>query len=429
MRLIERHIKPLIVEALSDTRAVCLLGARQVGKSTLVKEIASHEHPASYLTLDDEGTRRSALDDPTGFIAVISGPAVIDEIQRAPDLMLAIKVRLDTVNDRGQFLLTGSANVVTLPRIADALPGRVEYIRLWPFSQGELGGVRERFLDRLFAGEPPRVEGAEVGRQAYAERIGTGGFPDAQGRGVRGRSRFFASYVESILERGVGDVARVRDIADVSRLLSVVAARSATLMSARGMGAELGLSHKTVAAHTKILEDLFLVRRLRPWHTNLGSRQVKTPKLYVTDTGLLAHLVNANADRLARDAALAGPVFETFVAMELERQREWSECEPSLFHYRDGQQREVDIVLELRSGEVAGIEVKSTATVRPRDFAGLRYLRDRLGPRFKAGVVLYTGERTLPFGDRMTAVPLCGLWQRVSPSSAPYLSQAGHAMR
>jgi uncharacterized protein len=411
MPLIERHIEPLVVEALSDTRAVCLLGARQVGKSTLAKEIAGHGHPASYLTLDDDGTRRAALEDPTGFIAVISGPAVIDEIQRAPDLMLAIKVRLDTVNDRGQFLLTGSANVLTLPSIADALPGRVQYIRLWPFSQGELAGVREHFLDRLFAGEPPRVQGAQVGRHTYAERIATGGFPDAQGRSARSRSRFFGSYATSILERSVGDVARVRDPADLGRLLGVVAARSASLMSARGIGAELGLSHKTVAAHTKILEDLFLIRRLRPWHSNLGSRQIKTPKLHVTDTGLLAHLINADAKRLARDATLAGPVFETFAAMELDRQREWSECEPSLFHYRDGDRREVDIVLELRSGEIAGVEVKSAATVTSKDFAGLRHLRDRLGGRFKAGVVLYTGEHTLPFGDRLTAVPLCGLWQ------------------
>jgi uncharacterized protein len=408
--LIERHVKPHVVEALSDTRAVCLLGARQVGKSTLVKEIAGREHPASYLTLDDEGTRRSALEDPTGFIAAISGPAVIDEIQRAPELMLAIKVRLDTNNERGQFLLTGSANVTTLTTIADALPGRVEYIRLWPFSQGELAGVREDFLDRLFAGEPPRIEGAEVGRAAYAQRIARGGFPDAHDRSADGRSRYFASYTETILGRSVEDVARVRDTSAVARLLGVAAARSASLMNARGMSADLGMDHKTVTAHTKILEDLFLVRRLAPWHANLSSRQVKAPKLYVTDTGLLSHLLNVDADGLARDAQLAGSLFETFVAMELQRQCGWSRCEPSLYHYRDSQQREVDIVLELRSGEIAGVEVKSAATVRARDFAGLRHLRDKLGDRFKAGVILYTGERSLPFGDRLTAVPLQGLW-------------------
>ena len=378
--LIERHLRPTVVEALSEARAVCLLGARQVGKSTLAKEIATHERPAAYLTLDDEGTRRSALEDPTGFLAAISGPAIIDEVQRAPDLMLAIKARLDKSNDRGQFLLTGSANLITLPTIADALPGRIDYIRLWPFSQGELEGRRERFVDALFAGEPPLIEGAEVGLAAYAERIVAGGFPDAQERSAGGRSRFFGSYVSSILGRDVGDVARVRDTADVGRVLSVVAARSASLMSARGMGVDLGLDHKTITAHTKVLEDLFLIWKMNPWYTNIGSRQVKTPKLHVTDTGLLTHLLNVNTKRLVGDATLTGPIVETFVAMELVRQCAWSQHEPSLFHYRDNQQREVDIVLELRSGEVAGVEVKS-------------------------------GERTLPFGDRLAAVPLCGLWQ------------------
>jgi uncharacterized protein len=409
---IERHARPLVVEALGDTRAVCLLGARQVGKSTLAKQIAGREHPATYMTLDDDGTRRSALEDPTGFIAGIEGAAVIDEIQRAPDLMLAIKARLDLHNEPGQFLLTGSANILTLPTIADRLPGRVDYIRLWPFSQGELAGSRERFVDRLFDAEPPPIHAAEIGHRFYAERLVAGGFPGAHGRRPRVRERFFASYVASILGRNIEDVARIRGTDHLERLLSVIAARSATLMSARGVGADLALDHKTAAAHMRILEELFLTWRLNPWHANLGSRQIKTPKLYVTDTGLLCHLINADAARIAEDAALAGPVFETFVAMELVRQCDWAERATALFHYRDQQQREVDVVLERRDGAVAGVEVKTTATVRPKDFAGLRHLRDKLGDRFKAGVVLYTGARTLPFGDRLTAVPLCGLWQR-----------------
>jgi uncharacterized protein len=408
--LVERHMKPLVLEALAESRAVCILGARQVGKSTLARQIADSERPASYLTLDDEATRRAALEDPTGFVALISGPVVIDEIQRAPDLMLAIKMRLDTDDTRGQFLLTGSADVLALPSIADALPGRVEYLRLWPFSQGELAGVREGFLDRLFAGEPPHVENAELGRIPYAHNVAAGGFPDAQGRSERGRSRFFASYLATILERGLDGVARLRDRSDLSRLLNAAAIRSASLMSSRSMATDLGVTHKTVAAHIKVLENLFLVRRLQPWHVNLASRQAKTPKLHISDSGLLTHLLNASPQRLAHDARLAGPVFESSVAMELQRQREWSKHEPSLFHYRDGQGREVDIVLELRSGETVGVEVKTAATVHRGDFGGLRHLRDQLGERFRAGVVLYTGQRTLAFGDRLTAVPLCGLW-------------------
>jgi predicted AAA+ superfamily ATPase len=407
---VDRNIRSTVVEALREARAVCLLGARQSGKSTLARAIAEREHPAEYLTLDNDATRRSALEDPTGFIAGISGPVVIDEVQRAPDLMLAIKERLDTTNDRGQFLLAGSANILTLPSIADALPGRVDYVRMWPFSQGELNGRRESFLDRLLAGEAPHIQDADVGRGAYAPKIVAGGFPDAQERSGRGRGRFFTSYVSTLLGRDLPDIAKVRESSTVERLLRILAARSAGLLSARSIAGEVGVDHKTVASQTRILEELFLVWRLQPWHVNLGSRQVKTAKIHMIDTGLLTHLLNIDAAGIVASPTLAGPIFETFAAMELARQCDWAESPASLFHYRDKQQREVDIVLELGSGEVAGVEVKTAATVAAKDFAGLRYLRDKLGSRFKTGVVLYTGKRTLSFGDRLAAVPLCGLW-------------------
>lgn len=408
--LIDRHIRPTVVEALREARAVCLLGARQAGKSTLARAIAEHEHPAEYLTLDNDTIRRGAQADPTGFMARISGPAVIDEVQRAPDLMLAIKERLDSSDARGQFLLAGSANILTLPTIADALPGRVDYVRLWPLSQGEIAGRRESFIDRLLAGEAPEVRDAPVGIGAYAPQIVAGGFPDVRHRRPQGRARFFDSYIATILGRDLPDVAKVRDAAIVEPLLRLIAARSAHLVSARSVAGELGVDHKTVAAQTRILEDLFLLTRLPPWHVNLSSRQVKTPKIYTTDTGLLTHMLNVSAQRLAADTTLAGPIVETFAAMELARQRDWAQARPSLWHYRDKQQREVDIVLELGSGEIAGVEIKTAASVQAKDFAGLRHLRDRLGSRFQAGVVLYTGARTLSFGERLVAVPLCGLW-------------------
>jgi predicted AAA+ superfamily ATPase len=251
--MIERHIRPLVVEGLSYARAVCLLGPRQVGKSTLARQIASQDHPARYISLDEEGSRRAALDDPTEFLASIRGPAVIDEIQRAPELMLAIKIRLDTCNDRGQFLLTGSANVLTLSTVADNLPGRVDYMRLWPLSQNEIEGTRENFVDRLFENEPPRIVGAEVGRAAYAERVIAGGFPDALGRGEAARERFFSSYLPSILGRDVSDISRIHDVAQIGRLVNVLAARSGSLMSSRGMAGDLGIDHKTVVAYTKVL--------------------------------------------------------------------------------------------------------------------------------------------------------------------------------
>jgi uncharacterized protein len=409
---VARHVRGEVLEALGESRAVALLGARQVGKSTLARELAaSGAYPARLFDLDDDEVAAAARLDPRGFVAEISGPAIIDEVQRAPGLLLAIKQRLDTDQSRGQFLLTGSANLLTLPTVADALPGRVEYVNLWPFSQGELRGRRETFIERLFeGGGPPPVSGAPVGRGAVAGLIVTGGYPEPQGRGARGRARFFASYVSSLLSRDLGDVASVRDVGRIEQLLRVIAARSGALASFHGMASDLGIDAGTVRAHTEILESLFLVRRLRPWTANLGSRQVKTPKLYVVDSGLLASLLGAGERRFVEDGGVAGALLESFVAMELVRQSDWCEQPLSLFHYRDKQQREVDVVLERHSGEVVGVEVKAAATVDGRDLAGLRHLRDRLGERFKAGVVLYTGSEALPFGERLSVVPLSGLW-------------------
>jgi predicted AAA+ superfamily ATPase len=408
--LIKRQVRPLVLEALAESRAVALLGARQVGKSTLAHDLSENEYPARYISLDDEGVLRTAQVDPRGFIASITGPAVLDEIQRAPGLLLAIKERLDRDRTRGQFLLTGSANLLTLPTVADALPGRVEYVNLWPLSQGELCSVKERFVDTLFQGVFPAVTGAPVGHPAAVSMLTTGGYPELVGRSARGRSRFFSSYIASMIGRDIDDVANLRNVENVEHLLYLIAARSGALANFRSMGSDLGVDANTVNSHTKILEDLFLIRRLKPWRTNLGSRHIKTPKLYVVDSGLLAFLIGANERRIVEDGAVFGMMMESFVAMELLRQCDWAEELVSLFHYRDREQREVDVVMERHSGEVVGVEVKATATPSRKDFGGLRYLRDKLGTRFKAGVVLYTGSDTLPFGERLAAVPLSGLW-------------------
>lgn len=413
-RLFPRHIRGDVVEALSDSRAVAILGARQVGKSTLVAQIASEEHPARLISLDDDATAAAAQADPTGFIADIDGPVAIDEIQRAPGLLLAIKRRLDTDQSRGQFLLTGSANILSLPRVADALPGRVEYLTLWPLSHGEMRGVRERFIDELFAGRFPRLTEASVGRRALSPTLVSGGYPEAQGRSARGRTRFFSSYIASIIGRDLDDVANVRNVENIERLLFVIAARSGGLTSFHGIGNALQLDANTVRSHTKILEDLFLVRQLKPWHVNLGSRQIKSSKTYVVDSGMLAHLIGADEQRIVEDGAIAGTMLESFVAMELVRQADWADRPVQLFHYRDKQQREVDLVIERHGGEVIGIEVKASATPAAADFKGLRYLRDNLGSRFRMGVVLHTGADTLPFGDRLAAVPVSGLWTKAA---------------
>lgn len=408
--MIERRLRPLVVEALGDTRVVVVLGARQVGKSTLVQQIATVDRPAALLTLDDQATREAAIDDPTGFVAGLEPPVVIDEVQRASDLLLAIKMRVDQHQEAGQFLLTGSANILTAPRIADALTGRAEYLRLTPFSQGELLGAPETFALTLFDGRWPQITGSEVGRAAFADRLVTGGYPAASGRSTARRDRFFASYIDTIIDRDLRSIAQVHDSANVRQLLSALAATSASLLNVDGLARDLGLAANTIRAHIALLDTLFLIQRAPAWSSNLLSRVVKAPKTYIADTGLLCHLIGADERRLANDGAVAGLVFETFVATELARQIAWQDNAPRQYHYRDRDGREVDIVLERRDGTVVGIEVKSAASASPSDFRGLRHLRDRLGDRFKAGVILYTGSSTVPFGDRLAAVPLTGLW-------------------
>jgi uncharacterized protein len=411
--LLERHMRPIVVEALRDSRGVAIVGARQVGKSTLAREIARGELGASEFNLDDDATRRAATIDPAGFVAALSGPTVIDEIQRAPELMLAMKERMDADPTRGQFLVTGSANLLAIASIRDALPGRMIYLTLWPFSQGEILRRRERFIDRLFDGDFPAVSGAERGRAAYARQIVAGGYPEVFDSSPRTRSRFFASYVASILGRDLDTVGRVQNPQAITQLLRLLGSRSAQTTNFNALAHELGLDQKTAKHYGELLTQLYLGHQLPPWHTNLGQRQIKSPKLYVPDTGLLAYLTGSNEERLLSDAAgtLTGMFFETFVAMELVRQSEWADEEVSLYHYRDKAQREADIVLERNNGDVVAIEVKAAATIREDDFRGIKYLRDKLGSRFRAGAVLFAGDKTLPFGDRLAAVPIAGLWE------------------
>lgn len=407
--LLDRGISEMVVEAMGAARVVAMLGARQAGKSTLARVLAAGALSADYLTLDDAPVRSLALGDPAGFVAGLGRRTVIDEVQRAPDLLLAVKSRVDRDDRRGQFLLTGSANLRRVPTVSDALPGRIDYLTLWPLTQGEIRGRPEDFLSRLFSGEVPELSGAPVGRHEYVEPILAGGFPEARLRIGSSRRRFFDSYVASIVERDIVETSNVHDPASVGALLRLIAARSGSLARYDALAREAGVDGKTAKGYIDVLERLFLVRVRQPWHVNLGRRQVKAPKLYVADPGLLAGLIGADARRVREDDGFAGALFETFVAAELERQASWASEPLSFWHYREGD-REIDVIVERPSGEIIAIEVKAGSTVRPRDFRALTHLRERVGDRLIAGAVLYAGERTLPFGNGFWAVPLKALW-------------------
>lgn len=409
MKLINRGLADTVVDAMQQSRVVALLGARQAGKSTLARMLAADRLPADYLTLDDEPVRSLAAGDPQGFVAGLGRRTIIDEIQRAPELLLAIKSRVDRDGTPGQFLLTGSANLRRMPTVADALPGRVDYLTLWPFTQGEVSERPEAFLARLLKGEVPAISNAPLGRGEYSDILLAGGFPEARVRAMAARRRFFDSYVTSIVERDVVDTSRVHDPTSVGTLLRLVAARSGSLARYDALARDAGIDGKTAKGHLAVLERLFLVRIRQPWHVNLGQRQVKAPKLYVADPGLLAALIGADARRVREDDGFAGALFETFVATELERQASWSSEPLRFWHYREGE-REVDVIIERPSGDIVGIEVKASATVRAHDFRGLVHLRERLGQRLLTGAVLYAGERTLPFGEGLWALPLSALW-------------------
>ncbi len=408
-RLIPRAIGPRVREALSESRAVAVLGPRQAGKTTLVRDLVHTRSPATYFTLDDTATRNAARSDPTGFIAQMGRYSIIDEVQRVPDLLLSLKERLDRDQRPGQFLLTGSANIQTLPTIRDALPGRVDYVHLWPLAQCEIEQGDRNLVDTLFDGSWPSDTRA-TDRLDVAKRIAAGGFPGVFTRSPRARASSFEAYVDSVVGRDVPEIARTRDAGNVGRLLRLLAARSASLLSREGLAQELGVERKTIEHYLGILQDLMLVRLHQPWHSNLSRREVKTPKIYVTDTGMLTALVGADSQRIANDPRLTGMVFETFVVMELVKLASWTDATVRVFHYRDHDQREVDVVLERADGDLIGLEVKARATVTSSDFRSLSYLRDKNGSRFRLGSVLYTGPLSLPFGDRLKALPISCLW-------------------
>lgn len=406
-----RNITPQIVEALSDTPVVMLNGARQTGKSTLAKSLISEKHIGRYVTLDDASVLAAARHDPAGFISGLGESTVIDEIQRAPELFLAIKADVDRNRKPGRYLLTGSANVLLLPRLSESLAGRMEIFTLWPFSQGEFGGVRERFIDRVFSehvtGSADIVADTDI---PLLERVIRGGYPEAAARGSESRRRaWFGAYITTILQRDVRDIANIDGLTAMPRLLSMLATRSTALLNYSELSRTTGLPQSTLKRYMALFETIFLIDHLPAWYSNLGKRLVKTSKLVMNDTGLVATLLGVNAARL-EDTPLCGALMENFVIMELNKQISWSDTKPAMLHYRTQAGQEVDVVLEDNAGRVVGIEIKSSKSVGGQDFRGLQSLAEASGNSFLRGVVLYGGKEILSFGSNLIAMPIDSLW-------------------
>lgn len=407
--VVPRRAQQAITDALSDTRVVLVVGARQSGKTTVVRLVASGGE-AEWRSLDGLAAREAALADPAGFVDTPE-LLVIDEVQRAPGLLLAIKERVDADPRPGRYLLTGSARVLGLRALPDTLPGRTETVELWPFSQGEVDGAPDGFVDAVLDGDLP-VHASAVSRAGYAERIVRGGFPEAVARSnPNRRERFFDSYVADLVARDVTQLAEIERPAQLRALLRLLAARSGGLLVAAALAQDLQVSARTVQRYLALLEEVFLIKRIPAWSRNVSRRATATPKVAFVDSGVAANLLDADARSLLRPGGQTGPLLEGFVAMELARQLTWSRRRAELSHYRTKDGVEVDLVLEDRRGGVVGLEVKASSTVRAEDFRGLRHLAQRVGDDLRWGIVLYTGAQTLSFGPRLRAMPVSSLWE------------------
>ena len=439
-RLYPRYAERPLAEALEDSPVVLIHGPRQCGKTTLAQivcapdaltwrgeilqrrgqpltAVTSKSRGYEYLSFDDEVVRGGAEADPMGFVADLPERVILDEVQRAPALFSALKMEVDRRRLPGRFVLAGSTNVLLVPNLSDSLAGRMQVVRLHPLAQCELAathplmaGRSDGFLDALFGGGFRMRRTERLGGQ-LAERIVAGGYPAALARPTaRRRTNWYRDYVDALVQRDVRDLSRIRALNLLPRILALAARQSARLLNISELASPFQVSRPTIEEYVALLERIFLLERLPPWHSNRLSRLVKTPKLHMSDTGLACALLGVDATSLANDRELLGQLVETFAYQELRRQASWHETPCGFFHYRDKDKVEVDIVIE-RGTSIAGVEIKAGATVRESDFRGLRKLSKAVGDRFAGGAVLYDGETCVSFGERLYAVPLRLLWE------------------
>lgn len=393
--------------SLADTPVVLLQGPRQCGKTTLARAVAE---PAGfgYLSFDDDNLVRAARADPLGFVLDLPSRMVLDEVQRVPEIFTSLKLVVDRDRQPGRFLLTGSADVLLLPKLADSLAGRMEVIRLHPLAQAELRQQPSGFLAQLFGAGFKVLASQRLGL-ALAEWVVAGGFPAALKRQTSRRIAWYQAYVQTLVQRDVRDLARIAALDVMPRLLELAAGQTAHLFNVSELASPFGLSRPTVRDYLTLLERVFLVDILPPWHVRQLNRLVKTPKLHMGDTGVACALLRVDAQALHANRPLLGQLLETFVFQELRRQASGHPQPVAFYHFRNRDDHEVDIVLEQGSA-LAGVEVKASGTVRAEDFRGLRKLQEIAGERFACGVVLYDGEVSVPFGPHLFALPIQTLW-------------------
>lgn len=410
-RYIERHVERALADALKDTPVVCILGPRQCGKSTL----ALRQAPArTYLSLDDQAVFHLAKTDPQGFIGELPEYVTIDEVQRVPELLLAIKLSVDFNRKPGRYLLTGSANLLQLPRLADSLAGRMELIHLHTFTEAEKEGAPGRFLEdwlegkldtTLSASEPPKAS-------SLPHRMIAGGYPDAFQRSPRRARLWQAQYIQSIIERDIHDISQIKEGRDVARFIEYMAHQTAQLLNVTETAKALGHTRATVEKYLTLIEKLYLLRQLPAWHRNTRKRLIKSPKIHICDSGLAAALADITEAMWMQDRTPFGHLLESFVVQQISSQASWESTGIRLWHYRDKDKVEVDCVLT-RGKNTWGVEVKAAGSIQSSDAKGLRRLAEQAGKDFAGGVVLYDGASILPIDKKLNlyAVPISKLWE------------------
>jgi predicted AAA+ superfamily ATPase len=406
-----RHLQSNLELALSDTPVVCLLGPRQCGKSTL----ARHQAPdRAFISLDDAQYLDLARSDPMGFVSELPAFVTIDEIQRVPELILAIKHSVDLDRRPGRFLLTGSANLLQLPRLADSLAGRMECLYLQPFSAAEQELAPGRFLEMWMSAKlTPEIIGSGLPPQpsGLPRRLAAGGYPEALTRPPERARQWLRQYLRSIIERDIHDVGQVKDGNDLARLIELLAHRTGTLLNVTQLAKALGHTRATVTGHLAMLEKLFLIRTLPAWHRNAGKRLIKSPKIHICDSGVAATLSDLHADHWIRERERFGRLLESFIVQQLVSHAGATQADLRFWHYRDRDQVEVDCVMT-QGRKVWGVEVKAARSVTASDTKGLHRLAEIAGSDFQGGIVFHDGESLFPVANgAFLAVPISKLWK------------------
>ncbi len=407
MKIIKRNITLRLLDALKDTPVVLLQGARQTGKSTLVQLLARKQHPAEYLTLDDLSIYSAIKDNPDDFLNTYSDNIILDEVQKAPELFRAIKSVVDKNRKPGKFILTGSANILLLPKISESLAGRIEILQLYPFSQSEIMGNKINVLDRLFTENMNIKANPADGHVDIYKNIVVGGYPEAVFRKTdRRRNAWFESYAKSMLQRDIKELSHIESIAQFPKLLNLLAARTGALLNFAEISRAISIPQTSLKRYFTLLEASFLVYLLPPYYKNRSKRLIKTAKIYFNDTGLLSHQLSININGLKKDKILFGHILENYVLMELIKYAAWSDYQYKFYHYRTVSGREIDFIIERSDGKTVAIEVKSSANTEAKMFVHIKDFESEIGKNFHRGYVFYLGNKIFHYSKNRIAVPI-----------------------